>query len=183
MDGEPCGIIPRISFYVCVCGFFFLLLKVMHPLLDKQQQQTTYIGVWRRKQKLALDHHRETMIPMVNYIIFSSVHCFPPWCMEICFSERDYSSSPSEASVIHRTCFGQWIWWKGCATSPWLYSVCYEKDKVAKKGCHLRINRRTKKSHEGELQLILSWHEMSKSLTFIVMPLNFRIIYYGSIIS
>lgn len=46
--------------------------------------------------------------------------------------------------------------WKGCATSPWLFSVCYEKDKVPKKGCHLRINSRAKRSHEGELQLILS---------------------------
>ena len=171
------------DFFLCVF-FFFLLLKVTHPLLEKKKpNKLTYIGVWRRKQKLALISPPWDNDSYGKLYYFFQCSLLSPWCVEISFSERDYSSSPNEASVIHRACFGQWIWWKRCATSPWLCSVCYEKDKVPKKGCHLVINSRTKKSHEGELQLILSWHEMSKNLTFIIMPLNFRIIYYGSIIS
>lgn len=60
--------------------------------------------------------------------------------------------------------------------SPWLFSLCHEKDKIHKKGCYLGINSRTKRIHKGEPQLPLSSHEMSKNLTFVVMPLHFRII-------
>ena len=42
------------DFFLCVI-FFFLLLKVTHPLLgEKKTNKLPYIGVWKRKQKLAL---------------------------------------------------------------------------------------------------------------------------------